>query len=70
MECPTHKTTLTQRNPATYEQKWCGDWFDCQQCGYSTLIPSNELNVTLTEQFDRVGIIVPEVQRKKRRKRA
>ncbi len=34
----------------TYEQKWCGIWYDCQTCHSTLLLPSEEL----TEQSNRL----------------
>lgn len=38
----------TQR--MTYEQTWCGDWYDCPNCTYSRLIESPELRAALAAQ--------------------
>jgi hypothetical protein len=41
-----HENGLVERpaSKQTYEQKWCGTWFDCPHCTFSSLIPSVELN--------------------------
>jgi hypothetical protein len=31
----------------TYEQRFCGEWWDCTQCSSSTLFPSNDLKAQL-----------------------
>ncbi len=37
--CPTHGAKLVPRPPThqTYEQKYCGKWYDCPRCHHSVL---------------------------------
>ena len=53
-KCPTHNTDLIARPKArqTPEQLWCGDWFDCESCGYSELEQSTELSAFLNKQIE------------------
>lgn len=53
-----HENGLVQR-PAekmTYEQAWCGTWFDCPKGDFSRLIPSSELTEFLAKQADKTTI--------------
>lgn len=53
LTCPNglHNAPMTKRDMthATYEQKFCGDWYDCEEpgCTASILIPSKELEAHL-----------------------
>lgn len=56
--CPTSQEhgvmVLRPLERQTPEQRWCGTWYDCQQCHASTLIKSEELITQLEEQFQRI----------------
>ena len=39
----------------TYEQRFCGIWFDCVTCGSTKLLPSVELQDDLNRQRAEVG---------------
>lgn len=41
--CPIHGNQLDLQTPGTPEQEFCGTWYHCPQCGYTTLYPSKEL---------------------------
>ena len=49
--CPNDKVALIQRpiERQTYEQRFCGVWYDCPQCSRSVLYPSAELLAQVTE---------------------
>jgi hypothetical protein len=56
--CPVHgQTTLRPKERQSYEQQWCGVWYDCSQCGYSVLYPSKELWEYLEGQLYRYRLI-------------
>jgi len=38
--CPTHGATMGPSNAGTPEQAYCGQWFRCERCTTSVLIPS------------------------------
>ena len=43
-KCKVHgQMMLRPLKHQTYEQKWCGVWYDCPECANSTLFPSPEL---------------------------
>lgn len=68
--CPTDNATLVIRpdERMTYEQRWCGTWHDCPQCGYSTLEMSEELRRVYQEAQTRpVQMTLPLPERKRRR---
>lgn len=43
--CPVHGCQMEYRLAGTYEQRWCGAWYECPfpGCRCSALIPSAEL---------------------------
>ena len=46
--CPDHgPMTLRPHGRQTYEQKWCGTWYDCPQCHNHFLFPSSALTAQL-----------------------
>jgi hypothetical protein len=55
-ECPAGHGFMTLRPAAvqTYEQKWCGTWYDCDsampKCRNAALLPSPELDASLARQ--------------------
>lgn len=53
-KCPTHKAKLVRRPEGgqTYEQKWCGTWYDCPRCHYSVL----ERSVALQALYDDAAV--------------
>lgn len=52
--CPLHKVELVRRprEKMTYEQAWCGEWYDCPRAPfcYTRLEQSQELKDFLAEQ--------------------
>lgn len=52
-KCPTHKMQMEIRSQKhqTYEQKWCGIWYDCIEpgCYCSVLYESAELREFLNQ---------------------
>lgn len=49
-KCKEHgQMVLRPIERQTYEQKFCGTWYDCQKCGKSTCYPSKELLQQLKE---------------------
>lgn len=50
--CKNDKIALIKRpdGQQTYEQRWCGEWWDCPQCSHSVLYPSADLTAFLAEQ--------------------
>lgn len=48
--CPIHGDQMDLHKPGTPEQEFCGTWYRCPQCGYSTLYPSVELLRQLVSQ--------------------
>jgi hypothetical protein len=34
---------MEKQSPGTQEQQWCGEWWRCQHCTNTVLIPSKEL---------------------------
>lgn len=50
-ECYEHgQMLLRPKEHQTYEQAWCGTWYDCGKCCNSVLYPSKELTEFLNEQ--------------------
>lgn len=53
-QCPAGHGPMVRRAPSTYEQGWCGTWFDCPPgpvpCGNSFLMASTELLIELDQQ--------------------
>lgn len=45
-----HQSGLKKREKPTPDARWCGEWWDCPVCGYSRLIPSDDLKAQLAEQ--------------------
>ncbi|WP_213997022.1 hypothetical protein [Tepidanaerobacter syntrophicus] len=48
LKCPYENHGQLEKRPLkrqTYEQMYCGDWYDCTYpgCNYSLLIPSEEI---------------------------
>jgi hypothetical protein len=58
--CPNDKVPLVKRpiERQTYEQRWCGTWYDCpaQGCGRSVLYPSAALLEQLEEMRQRASL--------------
>jgi len=52
--CPTSAShgemILRQQLGQTYEQKFCGTWYDCPKCSSSVLFQSKELQEFLKSQ--------------------
>ncbi len=46
---------LRSQDYQTYEQKFCGTWYDCPVCRSSVLFESPELKAQLDEQKDRLA---------------
>lgn len=43
-KCPEHKDTeMLLRTRTSYEQDYCGVWYECPKCSCSTLLMSDEL---------------------------
>jgi hypothetical protein len=50
--CEAHgPKTLRPLGRQTYEQAFCGVWYDCEQCGASSLYPSRDLQHQLGEPY-------------------
>lgn len=56
-QCPVHKTTMELRPllQQTYEQQWCGTWYDCSEphCKCSVLFPSKKIEDMHKKQKNR-----------------
>jgi hypothetical protein len=51
-ECPQHGPLKPRpKERQTPEQLWCGEWFDCEKCRYTSLVRSPELIAQLNEQL-------------------
>ena len=51
-KCKQHgPMVLRPERRYTVEQRWCGQWWDCERCTGSVLIPSDELKASL-RQFE------------------
>lgn len=51
-KCPVHGSSMHYRPARSYEQRFCGAWYDCDTpgCHCSVLIPSVELSASLETQ--------------------
>ena len=54
-KCPEHGIQMVLRPLVhqTYEQKFCGAWYDCPACTQSALFESPELRAQLAEMRNR-----------------
>ena len=52
-DCPSEPThgqmRLRPLDRQTYEQRWCGVWYDCERCHSSILLESVELKAHLAQ---------------------
>src|SRR5574337_196169 len=56
--CPTHGL-MQKAPPGTPEQKWCGEWWRCERCTNSVLIPSETLKASHAHKMNPTGMAEP-----------
>ena len=51
--CPVHGCDMRFREAETFEQDYCGSWYECPQrgCACSVLIPSPEI-ITVCQSWE------------------
>lgn len=69
-QCPQHGPLgLRPKERQTPEQLWCGEWWDCEKCHYSVLVPSDELLKQHHESFQRLEREYSQLTTKKAREK-
>ena len=50
-KCITHNIQMLLRTETSDEQNFCGVWYQCPECRYTVLLPSEKLKRLLNERL-------------------